>query len=50
MVLSAGVATFASVWALCNKGTPGLIGIVGLVILAVIGLSGFASRNKSTAQ
>lgn len=46
MAISAGVATFASVWALCNKGTPGLVGIVGLVILAIIGLRGFASRNK----
>jgi Mn2+/Fe2+ NRAMP family transporter len=49
MAISAGVATFASVWALCNKGTPGLVGIVGLVILAIIGLRGFASRNKPPA-
>ncbi len=50
MILSAGVATFASVWALSNKGTPGMIGIAGLVILAVIGLRGFASKNKQAAQ
>ena len=50
MAIAAGVATFASVWALCNKGTPGMIGIAGLVILAVIGLRGFALRNKLAAQ
>ena len=50
MVLSAGVATFASIWALSNKGTPGLIGIAGLLILGVMGLTGFASRNRSTAH
>ena len=50
MIISAGVATFASVWALCNKGTPGLIGIAGLVILAIVGLRGFASRNNQAAQ
>jgi hypothetical protein len=49
MAIAAGIATFASVWALCNKGTPGMIGIAGLVILAVIGLRGFASRNKQAA-
>jgi hypothetical protein len=50
MAISAGVATFASIWALSNKGTPGMIGIAGLVILAVIGLRGFASKNKQAAQ
>ena len=50
MAIAAGVATFASVWALCNKGTPGMIGIAGLVILAVIGLRGFAARNKQAAN
>lgn len=46
MILSAGVATFASVWALCNKGTPGMIGISILILLAIIGLRGFALRNR----
>jgi hypothetical protein len=50
MAISAGVATFASIWALSNKGTPGMIGIAGLVILAVIGLRGFALRNNQAAQ
>lgn len=50
MAISAGVATFASIWALYNKGTPGIIGIIGLLILAAMGVSGFASKNKSSAQ
>jgi Mn2+/Fe2+ NRAMP family transporter len=50
MAISTGVAAFASIWALYNKGTPGLIGIIGLLVLTVIGLRGFASRNKSRAQ
>ena len=49
MAISAGVATFASIWALNHKGTPGMIGIAGLVILSWIGLRGFASRNKQSA-
>jgi Mn2+/Fe2+ NRAMP family transporter len=50
MTISTGVAAFASIWALYNKGTPGLIGIIGLLILTVIGFRGFVSRNKSRAQ
>ena len=50
MAISAGVGTFASIWALYNKGTPGSIGIIGLLILAAMGVSGFASKNKSSAQ
>lgn len=45
MILSAGVATFASVWALCNKGTPGIIGIVGLLLLAALGIRGFLKNE-----
>lgn len=47
MILSAGVATFASIWALNSKGTPGMIGMAFLIILAVIGISGFIKRNTS---
>lgn len=47
MIISAGVATFASVWALLNKGTPGMIGIAGLVVLAAIGIRGFI-KNQNT--
>ncbi|MGJ8658172.1 MAG: divalent metal cation transporter [Akkermansiaceae bacterium] len=46
MLTSAGVATFASVWALNSKGVPGMIGMAALVVLAVIGISGFVKRNK----
>lgn len=46
MLTSAGVATFASVWALNSKGVPGMYGMAGLVLLAVIGISGFVKRNK----
>ena len=46
MGLSAGVATFASIWALNSKGTPGMIGIGVLILLAVIGISGFMRRNN----
>lgn len=46
MGLSAGVATFASIWALNSKGTPGMIGIGVLVLLAVIGITGFIRRNN----
>jgi len=47
MIISAGVASFASVWALSSKGTPGIIGMVALGILAIIGITGFAKNNKT---
>lgn len=47
MFTSAGVATFASVWALNSKGTPGLFGMIALATLAIIGISGFIKRNKT---
>ena len=47
MIFSAGIASFASVWALNSKGTPGMIGIVALVALAVIGITGFKKNNKA---
>jgi len=46
MFTSAGVATFASLWALYFKGTPGLFGIAALAVLAIIGITGFMKRNK----
>ena len=46
MIVSAGIATFASIWALNAKGTPGIIGMGALVILAVVGITGFVRRNK----
>ena len=47
MVFSAGMASFASIWALNSKGTPGIIGMVALVALAVIGITGYMKRNKA---
>ena len=47
MVISAGVASFASIWALSGKGVPGQIGMVALAILAVIGILGFVKNNKT---
>ncbi|CAA6693581.1 MULTISPECIES: divalent metal cation transporter [unclassified Lentimonas] len=47
MIISAGVATFASVWALCNKGTPGMIGIGGLILLAALGIRGFIKNQNA---
>ncbi|MGC6423956.1 MAG: divalent metal cation transporter [Lentimonas sp.] len=49
MIISAGVATFASVWALCNKGTPGTIGIGCLLVLATLGIKGFF-KNQNAAS
>lgn len=49
MLVSAGVATFASVWALYNKGTPGMIGIAALILLAAIGIRGFIHHQKITS-
>jgi Mn2+/Fe2+ NRAMP family transporter len=46
MLTSAGIATFASIWALNSKGIPGTIGIIALAALAVIGILGFIKRNK----
>lgn len=49
MLTSAGMATFASVWALNSKGIPGTIGMIGLAALAIIGILGFMKRNKEAA-
>ncbi|BDS07944.1 hypothetical protein NT6N_29840 [Oceaniferula spumae] len=46
MIISAGIASFASVWALSGKGVPGQIGMAALAILAVVGIVGFAKNNK----
>ncbi|SHI45842.1 Natural resistance-associated macrophage protein [Rubritalea squalenifaciens DSM 18772] len=46
MILSAGIASFASVWALSSKGTEGMIGIVALGVLALVGIFGFVKNNK----
>lgn len=42
------LATFASIWALNNKGTPGMIGMGALILLTIIGIAGFIRRNKLT--
>ncbi|MEM1221860.1 MAG: divalent metal cation transporter [Verrucomicrobiota bacterium] len=49
MIFSAGIATYASVWLLSNKGSFGLVGIVGLTIFALTGIRGFL-KNQKTAQ
>ncbi len=46
MIFSAGIATFASIWALNSKGIPGMIGMGVLVLLAVVGITGYVRRNK----
>ena len=48
MLVGLFLAGFACVWALLNKGTPGLFGLVALAVLAIIGLVSFAIKNKST--
>lgn len=40
------LASFASVWALTNKGLPGKFGLVGLGLLAVVGIIGFINKAK----
>ncbi|MFC4993380.1 divalent metal cation transporter [Rubritalea tangerina] len=47
MVLSAGVASFASIWALSGKGVPGQVGMGALAILVVVGVLGFVKRNRA---
>ena len=54
MISAAGVASFASVWALSGKKhvivgplQSGHLGMIALAILAVIGITGFIKRNKS---
>ena len=47
MLTSAGIATFASIWALNSKGKPGMFGMIALALLAIIGISGFLKRNKT---
>ena len=49
MILSAGMATFASVWTLSARGIWGTVGITGLVILAVVGIGGFIKNSKAKA-
>lgn len=44
------LASFASVWALNNKGLPGKFGLVALIILAVWGIIGFIKNEKSTTS
>lgn len=46
MIISAGIASFASIWALSGKGVPGQIGMAALAILAIVGIIGFAKNNK----
>lgn len=46
MIISAGVASFASIWALSGKGLPGQLGMGALAILAIVGIIGFAKNNK----
>lgn len=47
MIIAAGVASFASIWALSAKGVPGMIGMAGLAVLAVTGILGFVKRNRA---
>ncbi|MEM0965377.1 MAG: divalent metal cation transporter [Verrucomicrobiota bacterium] len=46
MVLSAGVACFASTWLLINRGPFGWVGLAGLVVLAIIGIAGFVRKQS----
>ncbi|WOO39972.1 divalent metal cation transporter [Rubellicoccus peritrichatus] len=46
MVISAGIATFASFWLLSHKGTAGMIGIAGLILLALTGVFGFWRHKR----
>jgi len=50
MVLAAGIATFASVWLLSNKGVTGIIGIIGLLLLAAIGVAGFFKNQRTPCK
>ena len=49
MVIATVIASFASSWALWNKGTPGKIGLAILLVLFVAGLAGFISKQKKEA-
>jgi Mn2+/Fe2+ NRAMP family transporter len=46
MVLAGGIATFASIWLLLNRGVPGIIGIIGLILLALCGFFGFIKNQQ----
>jgi Mn2+/Fe2+ NRAMP family transporter len=48
MILAAGIATFASIWLLSNRGTVGIIGIVGLLLLSAIGIAGFFKNQRAS--
>ena len=47
MLMGLFLSGFASVWALLNKGAPGVYGLVALGVLTLIGLVGFSLKNKS---
>jgi len=48
MFIGLFLASFASVWALLNKGTPGTYGLIALAALAIIGILGFIKNNPTT--
>lgn len=49
MIFAAGVASFASIWLLLNKGTPGIIGIGAFALLGIIGVLGFLKKRAKNA-
>ena len=47
MLGATGAASFASIWALSSKGTPGQFGLAGLALLFVIGIVSFVRKSRT---
>ena len=50
MIFATIAASFASIWALSGRGTPGKFGLAGLALLFVLGLMGFLKNRRLSSQ
>lgn len=49
MLFAASVATYASIWMLSGKGTPGYIGIAALIAFVALGIAGYLKNQRQVA-